>query len=140
VSVAYENATTEDWSIPNDTSGSPSQVELWLNLPADNPPGAGYSTQKMIDTAIHQEDASFSDGVLTGGTTLNSAAAVFTQADIGHTVTGRGYRPHTQIMAWINPTQVTLNQRASKKKAASFTIIGRRDGLIDVAMAAFPNQ
>jgi hypothetical protein len=141
VGVSYANAITEDWNIPNDDTGSPSEVELWLNDPSDPVvPGAGYTTQKMIDAAIHQGDASFTDGVVTGGTTLTSLSATFTQADIGCLVTGRGYRPNTHIIAWISPTQVTLDQRASRKKAARFTIVARRDGLIDVAMAAFPNQ
>ena len=141
VGVSYANAITEDWNIPNDNTGSPSEVELWLNDPSDPVvPGAGYTTQKMIDAAIHQGDASFTDGVVTGGTTLTSLSATFTQADIGCLVTGRGYRPNTHIIAWISPTQVTLDQRASRRKAARFTIVARRDGLIDVAMAAFPNQ
>jgi hypothetical protein len=141
VGVSYANAITEDWNIPNDKTGSPSEVELWLNDPSDPVvPGAGYTTQKMIDAAIHQGDASFTDGVVTGGTALTSLSATFTQADIGCLVTGRGYRPNTHIIAWISPTQVTLDQRASRKKGARFTIVARRDGLIDVAMAAFPNQ
>ncbi len=141
VAVSYANAITEDWNIPNDNTGSPFPSRLWLNDPNDpDVPEPGYTTQKMIDAAIHQGDASFTDGVLTGGTTLTSLSATFTQADIGCLVTGRGYRPNTHFVAWISPTQVTLDQRASRKKAARFTIVARRDGLIDVAMAAFPNQ
>lgn len=141
VGISYANAISEDWNVPNDDTVSPSEVELWLN-PPDDPlvPGAGYTTQKVIDAAIHQADASFTDGVITGGTTLTSLSATFTQADIGCLVTGRGYRANTHIIAWISPTQVSLDQRASRKKAANFTIVARRDGLIDVAMAAFPNQ
>ena len=64
--ISYANAITEDWNIPNDADGSPSEVELWLNDPVTgNPPGAGYTTQKMIDAAIHQGDATFTDGVIT---------------------------------------------------------------------------
>ena len=139
VAISYANAITEDWNIPHDADGSPSQVELWLNDPVNgNPPGAGYTTQKMIDAAIHQADATFTDGVVSG-TTLTSASAVFTQADVTHQILGRGFRNGTTITAWISPTQVTLSRRA-KRNANSFTIVGRRDGLIDVAMAAFPNQ
>ena len=135
VAISYANAITEDWNIPHDTDGSPSEVELWLDLPPD---GAGYTTQKMIDAAIHQADATFCDGRVSGKT-LTSDSAVFTQADLNQQITGTGFRNGTTIKAWVSPTQVTLNHRPSRH-ASSFTIVGRRDGLIDVAMAAFPNQ
>jgi hypothetical protein len=140
VAISYANAITEDWNVPHDNSGPPpTEVDLWLNDPVNgNPPGAGYTTQKMIDAAIHQADATFTDGVVSG-TTLTSASAVFTQADVTHQILGRGFHNGTTITAWISPTQVTLSRRA-KRNANSFTIVGRRDGLIDVAMAAFPNQ
>jgi len=140
VAISYANAITEDWNVPHDDSGPPpTEVDLWLNDPVTgNPPGAGYTTQKMIDAAIHQADASFGDGVVNGNT-LNSRTATFTQADVGCTIVGQGYRSGTFISAWISPTQVTLSKRAGRR-ARSFTIVGRRDGLIDVAMAAFPYQ
>jgi hypothetical protein len=139
--ISYANAITEDWNIPHDTTTTPfSQVELWLNTTTACPPGAGYTTQQMIDAAIHQADSPIFGGVISnGGLTLSSVSAVFTQADVGHTVTGHGYHSGTVICDWISPTQVTLNQRASRH-ASSFKILARRDGLIDVAMAAFPNQ
>ena len=139
--IGDANAITEDWNIPNDAYGSPSEVELWLNDPVTgNPPGAGYTTQKMIDAAIHQGDATFADGVISGaGTTLTSASAVFTQADVKHRIRGTGFRDRTKITAWSARTQVTLSQPA-RRNAHSFTIVGRRDGLIDVAMAAFPES
>jgi hypothetical protein len=140
VGLAYANAVTDDWNIPHDTDGSPSELDLWLNPVTGNPPGAGYTTQQMIDAAIHQADATFTDGVISGaGKTLTSASAVFTQADVNHEISGTGFRNGTTIRAWVSPTQVTLSKRASRN-ATSFTIVGRRDGLIDVAMAAFPNQ
>jgi hypothetical protein len=136
VAISYANAMTDDWSIPHDNTGSPSEVDLWLNQP---PNGAGYTTQKMIDTAIHQGDASFTDGVISAGKTLTSATAIFTQADVGAAISGRGFRNGTRIRTWISPRQVTLSRPASRR-AKSFTIKARRDGLIDVAMAAFPNS
>jgi len=139
--VSYANSKTEDWSIPHDNAGSPSQVQLWQNQPGDPVPGAGYTTQKMIDAAIHQGDATFADGVVSNTTTLSSLSATFTQADVGCSVAGPGYQAKTRIVTWISPTQVTLNKSLRKhKKGKVFTIVARRDGLIDVAMAAFPNQ
>src|SRR5262249_17913925 len=55
-------------------------------------------------------------------------------------VAGRGYGSSTYIVGWISPTQVTLNQAPSSGTGSTFKIIARREGLIDVAMAAFPNQ
>lgn len=141
VVISYANAITEDWNVPHDnTPGpTPTEVDLWLEPP---PAGAGYTTQKMIDAAIHQVDATFTDGVIIG-TTLTSASAVFTQADVGHQIRGSGFRssPPTTITAWVSPTQVTLSlSQPATHNARSFTIVGRRDGLIDVAMAAFPSQ
>ena len=141
VAISYANAITEDWNVPHDTDGSPSEVELWLNDPVTgNPPGAGYTTQKMIDAAIHQADASFNDGSVTTGNTLNSPTATFTQADVGCIIVGRGYRRNTHIASWISPTQVTLDRPLITGTGRRFTMKNRRDGLIDVAMAAFPNQ
>jgi hypothetical protein len=95
----------------------------------------------MINAAIHQADASFQDGfVTTGGTTLNSPTATFTQADVGCRIVGHGYRKNTQIASWINPTQVTIHPSLTSGSGNRFTIKARRDGLIDVAMAAFPSQ
>lgn len=139
VGVSYANAITEDWNIPDDDSGDPSQLELWQNTPSDVPAGAGYTTDLMINAAIHQGDAIFTDGMVQG-TTLTSLSATFTQADVRHRVGGRGYGSNTFIVAWISPTQVTLNQTVSTGTGAKFKIIARRDGLIDVAIAAFPNQ
>jgi len=139
VGLAYANAVTDDWNVPHDnTSPPPTEVDLWLEAPPD---GAGYTTQKIIDAAIHQADSPiFTDGVVSRpGTTLNSASAVFTQADVGHQILGSGFANGTTISAWVSPTQVTLSRRA-RRNANSFMIVGRRDGLIDVAMAAFPNQ
>src|SRR5262249_25713579 len=97
-------------------------------------------TQKMIDAAIHQADSLPFTGVISGtGTTLTSHSAVFTQADVNHQIIGAGFSNGTTIKAWVSPTQVTLSHRASRR-AHSFQILARRDGLIDVAMAAFPNQ
>jgi len=148
VVISYANAITEDWNVPHDNSTPPptpppTQVDYWLKDPVTGVPrGAGYTTQKMIDAAIHQADATFTDGRISISNmevTLSSMSAVFTQADVGHTVTGPGYHSNTHIFAWKSPTQVTLDQRPSKH-ARSFTIGCRRDGLIDVAMAAFPYQ
>ncbi len=139
VSIAYANAQTDDWSVPHDNTGSPSEVELWLNQPDDQVPGAGYNTQRMIDTAIHQGDVTFFDGVISGGKTLTSATAMFTQADVGTMISGSGFRTGTKIKTWVSPSQVTLSRPASRR-TKSFTIKARRDGLIDVAMAAFPNS
>ncbi len=140
VAISYANAQTEDWSIPHDAMVVPSEVDLWLNQPDDpDLPGAGYKTQTMIDTAIHQGDATFIDGKISGKTTLTSATAVFTQADVGASISGLGIRTGTTIKTWTSPTQVTLSLPATRK-TKSFTIKARRDGLIDVAMAAFPNS
>jgi len=139
VVISYANAITEDWNVPDDDSGDPSEVTLWLNTPTDVPPGAGYTTPNMIEAAIHQADAIFTDGSVQG-TTLTSPSATFTQADLRHRVAGRGYGSNTYIVGWISPTQVTLNQPLSSGTGAKFKIIARRDGLIDVAVAAFPNQ
>ena len=139
VVVSYANAVTEDWNIPDDATGSPSQLQLWQNQPTDATPGAGYTTQKMIDAAIHQADATFSDGFVSA-TTLTSASATFTQADIGCVLAGWGYRKGTFITAWLSPTQVVLNQALFRGKGSHFKMVARKDGLIDVAMAAFPNQ
>jgi hypothetical protein len=137
VSVAYADAVTDDWNIPNRTDGDPSQLDLWLNPP---PEGAGYTSQLMIDAAIHQGDATFTDGRIgRDRVTLTSGSAVFTQADVGQSVKGPGFAKSTVIATWINPTQVTLSKRATGK-VKTFTIPGRRDGLIDVTMGAFPNQ
>jgi hypothetical protein len=138
VVISYANAITEDWYVPNDDSGpAPTEVDLWLQAPPD---GAGYTTQKMIDAAIHQADASFNDGFVTNGKTLNSPTATFTQADVGYQILGRGYRRNTHIASWISPTQVALDRPLITGTGKRFTIKNRRDGLIDVAMAAFPNQ
>src|SRR5262249_44755487 len=53
VAISYANAITEDWNVPHDDSSPPpTEVDLWLNDPVNgNPPGAGYTTQKMIDAA-----------------------------------------------------------------------------------------
>jgi hypothetical protein len=140
VGLAYANAVTDDWNVPHDNTGPPpTEVDLWLEAPPD---GAGYATQQMIDAAIHQADSiTFTDGMISGTrrTTLSSASAVFTQADLGDQIRGRGFANGTTITAWVSPTQVTLSQPA-RRNANSFMIVGRRDGLIDVAMAAFPNQ
>jgi len=138
--VSFANATSEDWNVPDAANGDPSQVTLWLNTPGDVPPGAGYTTQLMIDAAIHQGNATFSDGSLSGQT-LTSNTANFTQADVGQIITGGGF-PFlaTHIQSWISPTQVTLDRPSLISLKTTFTIVGRRDGLVDVAMAAFPNQ
>ena len=141
VVISYANASTEDWYIPHDNTGSPSEVTLWLNDPVTGvPPGAGYTTQKMIDAAIHQADASYKDGSITNGKTLNSPTANFTQADVGCQVVGHSYRRNTHIASWISATQVTLDRPLITGNGAWFIIKGRKDGLIDVAMAAFLNQ
>jgi hypothetical protein len=142
VVVSYANAITEDWNVPNDDTTIPSEVALWLNLPTDlTLPGAGYTTQLMIDAAIHQGDAAFKDGVVSKKT-LTSISATFTQADVGCVITGPSYRKNTHIVSWISPTQVTLDRPifTNNNKGAWFTLKARKDGLIDVAMAAFPNQ
>lgn len=136
VVISYANAITEDWYVPDDASGSPSEVDLWLN---DPPAGAGYTTQKMIDAAIHQGDATFSDGSVKG-LKLTSASATFTQADIGCVITGSGYGLGNSIIKWLSPTQVILRKRLRNGTGAAFTLNARKDGLIDVAMAACPSQ
>jgi hypothetical protein len=143
VVVSYANAITEDWNVPNDDTTTPSQVALWLNDPNDKElPGAGYMTQLMINAAIHQGDAFFKDGIVSAGKTLSSLSATFTQADIGCLITGPSYRKSTHIASWISPTQVTLDKPilTNNNKGKWFTLKARKDGLIDVAMAAFPNQ
>jgi hypothetical protein len=134
VAISYANAITEDWNVPHDGT----EVDLWLQPPPD---GAGYTTQKMIDAAIHQADATFTDGVVSG-TTLTSASAVFTQADVGCTIVvgPTSSRGNAHIASWISPTQVRLDRPVLGGIGRRFTIKNRRDGLIDVAMAAFPNQ
>jgi hypothetical protein len=139
--LSYASAITDDWYVPNDPSGPPpSQVDLWLNDPsAEVDPGAGYTTQKMIDAAIHVGDVRFTDGSV-AGLKLRSPSATFTQADVGCVITGRGYGSRNSITKWLSPTQVILKKRLRGGNGADFTMIARKDGLIDVAMAAFPNQ
>jgi hypothetical protein len=132
VVISYANAVTEDWYVPHDGD----QADLWLE---DPPAGAGYTTQKMIDAAIHQADATFSDGVVKGRK-LTSNLANFTQADIGCKITGVGYGQRNSILKWLGPTQVLLKNPLRGGDGKVFTLVGRKDGLIDVAMAAFPNQ
>ena len=132
VVVSYANAITEDWYVPHDGA----EIDLWTNQPPD---GAGYTTDQMINAAIHVADATFSDGKVKG-LKLTSNFANFTQADIGHSITGFGYGQKNVIMKWLGPTQVVLKNPLRGGNGSTFTIVGRRDGLIDVAMAAFPNQ
>ena len=138
--VSFANCLTEDWNVPHDDKILPSQVDLWQNAP-DDPllPGAGYTTQKMVDAAIHYGDATFNDGSV-GGTTLTSLSATFTQADIGCVISGETFQSDTHISAWISPTQVTLDKPLLQGRGRKFRVLDRPDGLIDVAMAAFPNQ
>jgi hypothetical protein len=63
----------------------------------------------------------FTDGVTATNTTLTSATAVFTSADVGRTVTGSGIPTGTTITAVASATSVTLSA-ATTATATSVTI------------------
>lgn len=81
----------------------------------------------------------YTDGVITGGTTLTSATAVFSPLDNGNTILGTGI-PAGTTGTYVSATQVTLSQAATNgtgvvfsvnsrlQSSYHFTIVGRGKG------------
>jgi hypothetical protein len=77
INVSFANARTEDWNIPHSTAtqstGGPygtgytrTEVQRWLDATNDmTHPGAGYTTQKMIDAAIKSDNIGLIDEAMT---------------------------------------------------------------------------
>src|SRR5262249_29883992 len=79
------------------------------------------------------------------GTTLTSNKAIFTQTDIGKVITVDGVQGSVIIQKWKKVpsapcTQVTINPPLTLRGEKVFHITQRDSGIIDVTMAAFPNQ
>ncbi|HET6398267.1 MAG TPA: PKD domain-containing protein, partial [Candidatus Thermoplasmatota archaeon] len=68
------------------------------------------------------------DGVLTGTTTLHSASALFTPADVGEAVRGNGIPEGATIAAYVSPTQVVLSEPAILAQSGVLLRIGTDRG------------
>jgi flagellar hook protein FlgE len=126
------NAPTADMRIPLGQILPPSQtntVKLGGNIPADAAPGTVLTTAPTVydaqGTAIpitftftKSAALSFADGVTTtGSTTLTSATANFTAADVGKAISGAGIPAGTTIQSVTNGTTIVLSQAATATAA-----------------------
>jgi hypothetical protein len=66
----------------------------------------------------------FTDGVISGATTITSATAFFTRWDNGLTVTGTGI-PGGTTLTFVSATQATLSNASTNASGVSFHITGR---------------
>lgn len=150
-STSFANATTEDWAMPDDKDVDTahgyvlSPLDAWRKLPTDLPfPGAGYTTQKMIDAEVKNGNETFADGATNGtGLILTSKLAGFSVADIGKVVEGVGITtsPPNKIASYGDTAHVTLSTAATiNLSGVTFTIKDRDSGLVDAEMAAFKSQ
>jgi flagellar hook protein FlgE len=137
------NAPTADLRIPLGQILPPNQtttLKLGGNMPADSAPGAALTTSVTVYDAqgaaipltftfTKSSALNFTDGVTTAAsTTLTSATAGFTAADVGKTITGAGIPAGTTIASVTNGTTVVLSQ------AATATAAG-----VTVNVASLPN-
>lgn len=67
----------------------------------------------------------FTDGVISGTTTLDSVTAAFTNADTGRTITGDGIPAGTTV-TYVSATRVTLSQASTNAVGVNFQISGRQ--------------
>lgn len=105
------------------------------NLPATRggirfnpPPKLSTITQGVgvISAAFDASGQTFADGATTNAsTTVTSATAAFTQADVGRTITGAGIPAGATILAVTNSTTAVMSQAATATASGVSITIGR---------------
>lgn len=78
------------------------------------------------------------DGVTNGTTTITSATAAFTAADVGAPISGTDIPAGAYIAAYTNPTTVVLSAAATGSGAGRAWTISREKVLHSAALAAAP--
>ncbi|MBA3352365.1 MAG: hypothetical protein H0U23_08085, partial [Blastocatellia bacterium] len=146
IRTSFVNTQGDDWHIPDDATvfdipGNPlSQTQRWLNLPTDPEPGAGYTTQKIVDIAATANPVNqvFTTGEIQGNQ-LKCKEAGFSVEDIGKIITGVGVGPNNTntitavgITTSVQGAYAQLAVAGTTGAVASFTMYNRKTGLFDV--------
>lgn len=86
--------------------------------------------------ALPSASTVITDGVSNGTTTITSATAAFTAADVGSTITGTDMPANAYIAAYVSATQVTLSAAATGSGSGRTWTINRHLTMHSAALAA----